>query len=72
MFIRHAMNFLYLCPTIKCKVNCALNFLKLLMEFDVNLLNYTLAGPFSVVGKAQHMISSAMPCRCIRVLKDSR
>ena len=72
MFIRHAMDFLYLCSPITCETNCALNFLKVLMEFDVNLLNYTLAGPFNVVGKAQHMISSATPCRCIRVLKDSR
>ena len=66
------MDFLYLCPPIKCEANYALNSLKVLMKFGINLLNHTLAGPFSVVGKAQHMISSAMPYRCIRVLKDSR
>ena len=49
-----------------------LNSLKVLMEFCVNLLNHTLVGPFSVVGKAQHMISSATPYKCIKVLKDSK
>ena len=54
------MDFLYLCPPIKCEANYALNSLKVLMKFGINLLNHTLAGPFSVVGKAQHMISSAI------------
>ena len=72
MFIRYAMDFLYLCPPIKCEANCMLNSLKVLMEFCVNLLNHTLVGPFSVVGKAQHMISSATPYKCIKVLKDSK
>ena len=72
MFIRYAMDFLYLCPPIKCEANYALNSLKVLMEFDINLLNHTLVGPFNVVGKAQHMISSATPCKCIKVLKDSK
>ena len=72
MLIRHAMDFLYLCPPIKCKVNCVLISLKVLMELGVNLLNHTLARPFSVVGKARHMISFAMACKCIRVLNDSR
>ena len=72
MFVRHAVDFLYLCPLIKCEANWALNSLKVLMEFGVNLLNHTLVGPFSMVGKVRHMISSAMPCRCMRVLNDSR
>ena len=42
------------------------------MELGVNLLNQILARPFSVVEKALHMILSATPYRCIRVLKDSR
>ena len=66
------MDFLYLCPPIKCEAHYALNSLKVLMEFDINLLNHTLVGPFNVVGKAQHMISSATPCKCIKVLKDSK
>ena len=66
------MEFLYLCPSIKCKANYALSFLKVPMELGVNLLNHTLTGPFSVVGKAQYMILSATPSRCIRVLNDSR
>ena len=58
MFIKQAVDFLYRCPPIKCEVNRALNSLKVLMEFGVNLLNQTLVGPFSVVGNALHMISS--------------
>ena len=42
------------------------------MELGVNLLNQILAEPFGIVGKALHMISSATPYKCIRVLKDSR
>ena len=72
MFIRYAVDFLYLCPLIKCEANWALNSLEVLMKLGVNMLNQILAGPFSVVRKALHMISSAIPCRCIRVLKDSR
>ena len=72
MFIMHAVDFLYLCLPIKCEANYALISLKVLMELGVNLLNYTLARPFSVVGKAWHMISSATPCKCMRVLNDSR
>ena len=37
------------------------------MELGINLLNHTLVGPFSVVRKAQHMISYAAPCKCMRV-----
>ena len=61
MFIRHAVDFLYLCPPMKCDANWALNSLKELMELGVSLLNQTLTGPFSVVGKALHMISSGIP-----------
>ena len=66
------MNFFYLCSPIKCEANWVLNSLKVLMELGVNLLNQILAGPFNVVGKALHMISSATRYRCIRVLKDSK
>ena len=66
------MDFLYLCPPIKCEANYAFNSMKVLMEFGVNLLNHILVGPFSVVGKALHMILFAIPYRCIRFLKDSR
>ena len=55
MLIKHAVDFLYLCPLIKCEANWALNSLKVLMELGVNLLNQILAGPFSVVGKAMHI-----------------
>ena len=70
MLIRHTMDFLYLCPLIKCEANWVLNSLKVLMELGVNSLNQILTGPFSIVGKALHIISSAIPCRCIKVLKD--
>ena len=72
MLIKHAEDFLYLCPPMKCEVNWVLNSLKVLIEFGVNLLNQILAVPFSVVGKALYMISSGIPWRCIRVLKVSR
>ena len=61
MFIRHAVDLLYLCPPMKCEANWALNSLKVLIELGVSLLNQILAGPFSVVGKALHMISSGTP-----------
>ena len=46
---------------MKCEVNWALNSLKVLMELGISLLNQILAGPFSVVGKALHMISFDTP-----------
>ena len=52
MLIRHAMDFLYLCPLIKCKANYVFSSLKVPMELSINLLNHTLAGPFNIVGKA--------------------
>ena len=61
MLIKYAVDFLYLCPPMKCEVNWVLSSLKVLMEFRVNLLNQILAAPFSVVGKALHMISSSTP-----------
>ena len=61
MFIRHAVDFLYLCPPMKCEANWALNSLKVLMKLSISLLNQILADPFSVVGKALHMISSGTP-----------
>ena len=51
MFIRHAVDFLYLCPLIKCKANWALNSLKVLMELGFNLLNQTLVRPFREWGR---------------------
>ena len=58
MFIKHAVDFLYRCPPMKCEVNWVLNSLKELIELGVSLLNQILVGPFSVVRKALHMISS--------------
>ena len=55
------MDFLYLCPSMKCEANWVLNSLKVPMELGVSLLKQILAGPFSVVGKALHMISSGTP-----------
>ena len=66
------MDFLYLCPPMKCDTNCTLSFLKVPMKLGVNLLNHILARHFNVVGKAWHMISSGTPCKCIRVLNDSK
>ena len=57
---------------MKCDANCVLSSLKVLMELGVNLLNHILVGPFNVVGKARHMISSRTPWKCIRVLNDSK
>ena len=72
MLIKHAMEFLYLCPSIKYEANYALSSLKVSTELGVNLLNHILAESFSIVGKAQHMILSATPYKCVRVLNDSR
>ena len=72
MHIKHAVDFLYLCPLIKWKANCTLSSLKVPMELGVNLLNHTFARPFNVVGQARHMISFATPCKCMRVLNDSK
>ena len=39
MLIRHVVDFLYLCPPIKCEADWALNSLKVPIELGVNLLN---------------------------------
>ena len=57
---------------MKCVTKCPLNSLKVEAMFWVSLLNHTLADSFSLVGKTLHMISFATPCKCIRVLNDSR
>ena len=72
MLIRHAVDFLYMCPMIKCDANYALNSLKVLIKLGIILLNHTLAVPLSVIGKAWHMILSATPYNCMRVLNDSK
>ena len=38
------------------------------MVFGGSLPNHTLAGPFNIVGKALHMISSGTPWRCMVIL----
>ena len=72
MLIRHAVDFLYMCPMIKCDANYALNSLKVLIKLGIILLNHTLTVPFSVIGKAWYMILSATPYNCMRVLNDSK
>ena len=59
-------------PTMKCMKKSPLNSLKVETEFRAILLNQTWASLLSVVGKVSHMISSGTPCKCIRVLNDSR
>ena len=61
MLIMQVVDFLYLCPPMKCAVNYVLNSLKVLTELGISWLNQILAAPFSVVGKALHMISSTTP-----------
>ena len=61
MLIKYAVDLLYLCLPMKCGVNWVLNSLKVLIELGVSLLNQILAGPFNVVKKALHMISSGTP-----------
>ena len=39
MLIRHLVDFLYLCPSVKCEADWALNSLKVPIELGVNLLN---------------------------------
>ena len=60
MLIKHAVDVLYLCLPINCEANWALSSLKVPMELGVNLLNQILVGPFSVVRKALHIISSTI------------
>ena len=67
-----AEDLLCICPPMKCMTKCLLNSLKVETVFEVSLLNHTLASPFSVVGKALHMISFRSTCKCMKVLNDSR
>ena len=46
-----AEDLLCLCPLMKCVTKCQFNSLKVETMFRVSLLNQTLVGPFSVVGK---------------------
>ena len=64
--------FLVPVPPIKCDANCALSSLKVPIELGVNLLNHILVRPFNVVGKAWHIILSKTPCKCMKVLNDSK
>ena len=63
---------LCLCPPMKCVTKCLLNSLKVETMFEVSLLNHILAGPFSVVGKALHIISSRNPYKYMSFLNDSK
>ena len=64
IFSRITEDLLYLCPPMKYVTKCPLNSLKVEIVLG--------AAPLSVVGNALHMISSRTPCRCIKVLNDSR
>ena len=72
MFNRLVEILLYLYHPIKWVMKCPLNSLKVETVLGVSLLNHTLAGPLSVVGNTLHIIKSRTPCRCMRVLNDSR
>ena len=72
MFCMAAEDLQCLYPLMKCVTRCPLNSLKVETMFGVSLLNHTLASPFKVIGKAIHIISSETPCKCMRVLNDSR
>ena len=52
---------LCVCPPIKLLTNNLVNSSKELTELGGILLNHTRAGPFRVVGKALHIISSGTP-----------
>ena len=58
----------YLCPPTKLLTNNLLNSWKEVIVFGGNFPNLTLVGPFKVVGKALHIISSGTPCRCMVIL----
>lgn len=72
MFKRLAEDLLYNCPLMKCVMKSPLSSLRVKTELRAILLNRTQAGPLSMVGKTLHMISSRSPCRCIRVLNNSK
>ena len=50
-----------LCPPTKLLTNNLLNSWKEVMVFGGSLLNHTLVGPFKVIGKTLHIISSRTP-----------
>ena len=56
---------------MKWRTNLLLSCSKFAIVLGDILLNQTLAAPFNVVGKALHITSSRVMCRCIKVLKDS-
>ena len=72
MFSMAMEDLLCLYPPIKCVTKCPLNSSKVKTVFEVSLLNHTLASFFNVVGKALYIILSETPCRCMKVLNDSR
>ena len=59
---------LCLWPPTKLLMNKLLNSWNEVIVFGGSLPNHTLAGPFSIVEKALHMISFGTPWRCIVVL----
>ena len=71
-FNRLAEDLLYLCPPIKWVMKCPFNSLKVETVLGVSLFNHTFTGPLSVVGNTLHMILFGTPCRCIKVLNNSR
>ena len=60
------------CPPMKCVIKYPPNSLKVETVFGVSMLNHILVGPFSVARKVLHIISSRTPCKCMRVLNDSK
>ena len=72
MFSKLADDLLYVWPSIKWVTKCLLSSLKVETVLRVSLLKDTLMGPLSVVENALYMISFRTPCRCIKVLKDSK
>ena len=71
MLRRCPVGFLCLCPPVKWQTKPLLSCSKFTMVHGGILLNQTLVAPFSVVGKALHIISSGVIYRCIKVLNDS-
>ena len=57
--------------TMKCRTKESLNFSKLAIKNDANLLNQTRAAHLRVVRKDLHMTSSGVCCRFNNALKDS-
>ena len=68
MFSRLDEERLCLWPPTKLLANSLLNSWNEVIAFGGSLPNYTLARPFSVIGKALYMILSRTPWRCMVVL----